>query len=150
MENFNQILEQIEDLNEREIIQAAYNAMIPGKADGIAAFNPSTGEIEELTLQKGNYIPSDKRIYLYTVDQNIYGNASYDICGDILSEEEFEDFKKRNENGENLSAAEYLEKYTNDTFETRFFDFLAWGFDNGESLNWDNIKEQIKECIQYK
>jgi hypothetical protein len=128
---------KIQEYGERQIVSLAFEGLYPGFKHGWAVYNPDTDEFLSLSLGTGEWIQNDKRIYLFTVDQNVYSNTAYNDCGDILSEEEYADMKAMGiEN-----VAEYLQEYTSDTFESRFEEM----YQCYAEIDWDSIREQIND-----
>lgn len=128
----NEIYEIIlEKYDESDIVSAAMAGLVHGYKSGEAVFDIEKHTIYTRSLGASEYVPKDKDIVLYTIDQNILGNESF-ADEDWLTEEEIADMKTKD-----VSVFEYIEKYTNDTVESRLQEILEFYFD------WDEIYRSI-------
>ena len=130
----NEIYEIIlEKYDESDIVSAAMAGLVHGYKSGEAVFDIEKHTIYTRSLGASEYIPNDKDIVLYTIDQNILGNSCF-ADEDWLTEEEIADMKTKDDD---ISVYEYIEKYTDDTVESRLQEILEFYFD------WDEIYRSI-------
>lgn len=138
-----EVINQIEKLSLSDIVGKAMEGWKNGGKfrDGYAAYDYESGEIESVTLGQGQELVKDERIYLLKVPENILGNNGYEM-EDWLTEEEIDDMKKKEEEGEELSPEEYIEKYTDDSVEERLEEILLHYFEE-DGLDWGSIEWQL-------
>jgi hypothetical protein len=122
-----------EKYDESDIVSAAMAGLVHGYKSGEAVFDIEKHTIYTRSLGASEYVPNDKDIVLYTIDQNILGNESF-ADEDWLTEEEIADMKTKDDD---ISVYEYIEKYTDDTVESRLQEILEFYFD------WDEIYRSI-------
>ena len=128
----NEIYEIIlEKHDESDIVSAAMAGLVHGYKSGEAVFDIEKHTIYTRSLGASEYVPNDKDIVLYSIDQNILGNESF-ADEDWLTEEEIAGMKTKD-----VSVFEYIEKYTDDTVESRLQEILEFYFD------WDEIYRSI-------
>lgn len=114
---------------EKDIVGAAMAGFSPGLKSGYAVLDVEKHDIYTRSLGVGEYVPNDKDIVLYSIDQNILCDFADE---DWLTEEEIADMKTKD-----VSVFEYIEKYTDDTVENRLQEILEFYFD------WDEIYRSI-------
>ena len=120
-----------EKYDESDIVSAAMAGLVHGYKSGQAVFDIEKHTIYTRSVGTGEYVQNDKDVVLYTVDQNILGNESF-ADDDWLTEEEISDWESRD-----MGRQEYIEKYTDDTVESRLQEILEFYFD------WDEIYRSI-------
>lgn len=120
-----------EKYDESDIVSAAMAGFFPGFKSGYAVLDVEKHTIFTRSLGAGEYVPNDKDIVLYAIDQNILGDACF-ADEDWLTEEEIADMKTKD-----VSVFEYIEKYTDDTVESRLQEILEFYFD------WDEVYGSI-------
>lgn len=126
----NEIYETIrEKYDASDIVGAAMAGFFPRLKSGYAVLDIEKHDIYTRSLGVGEYVPNDKDIVLYSIDQNILCDFAEK---DWLTEGEIADMKTKD-----VSVLEYIEKYTDDTVETRLQEILEFYFD------WDELYESI-------
>ena len=118
-----------EKYDESDIVSTAMAGLVHGYKSGGAVFDIEKHTIYTRSVGTGEYIQGDKDIVLYTIDQNILGDFADE---DWLTEEEISDWESRD-----MGRQEYIEKYTDDTVESRLQEILEFYFD------WDEIYRSI-------
>lgn len=141
-----ELLEKIEELSIADIVETAFKAWIPGKADGYCVYDPDTDELVGVTLTQNEWIPDDKRIYLYCIGQNLLGNNGY-TEEDWLTPDEIEEWKKKNEElgYYGVSPEDFLEE--KGIFWDRLLDIITF-YAEEEGLDYDGIEGQIEGYIE--
>lgn len=112
--------------NERDIVGAAMAGFFPGFKTGYAVFDIENQTIYTRSLSANEYVPDDRDIVLYEIDQNILADACF-ADEDWLTEEEIADMRTKD-----IGLFEYIERYTDDTVENRLQEILEFYFDWGE------------------
>lgn len=122
------------------VVRLAWDGFVPGYKNGYAAYDPETGDWSSVSLGQSEWDPNDNRIYLYKIDANIFGNSTYSLCGDILSEEEHAEYLSLGE----PDIDEFLKRHES-SFSERFFDYLVWLFENEYDIDWNDIEAQLRD-----
>lgn len=121
--------------DESDIVSAAMAGFFPGFKSGYAIFDVENQTIYTRSLSANEYVPDDRDIVLYEIDQNILADSCF-ADEDWLTEEEIADMRTKD-----VGVLEYIEKYTDDTVENRLQEILEFYFD------WNEIYRAILQEI---
>lgn len=120
--NYEKIIDRLYEFSTGEIVQKAWEGLIPGFCDGWCVYDIEADELISVSLNQNEIIAGGNMVYLYKIPANVYGDSVWNIKGDILSEEEFEKYEELGYD----DVEKFLAEHTDDTFDDRFFDFLVW------------------------
>lgn len=145
-----EVLDEIKELfhfEPKRIVEAAWRAYVPKLKDGYAALDPVTGELSSVSLGTGESLQNETKVYIYKIERNIMGNIQYDLEGDILSPDEFEEYEEKLELGIITDVDDYLTRFCSSSFNERFIEYLVWLLQN-EKLDTFQIRQQL-EALGY-
>jgi hypothetical protein len=139
------IEEVIENLDWEKVISECWNHHCDSYGRTEVQLDITTGKIGYARYTGGSGDIETHFLTLYTLEQNILGNMSFEYCGDLLDDEESTKIEKMMELGDIRMYEEGMQKLNID-FDERFADFLFWLWnDGGREETLPEIQKQIEE-----